>query len=369
MNARDATVRRALSSRRFALIGAGQLGQMSLDMWPADVPRPEFVLDSVKRGSLSDLPIRDLRTHTPSPEIVYLLSAFKLPARDVKAIFNRLEQDLILTVYDLFEHTMPHLFGNGWRNLSPSTPTKTQLQALTRCFSEEQSILAAEAAIAWRYRRELEDNAPTGLEDEKYNLGLFGRAGYHYDCVFDCGSYDLGLLVFLKSADISFGSYIAFEPDPACLETCATIAAGLSSDVRDCISLRNEAVCDMTGFEPFLASGLLSARLVSEQVSDAAIIQVPATTLDAVSHDLNVIAPGKRCLIKLHIEGAELRALSGAIEVMDTMRADLLINLSHNEKQFLEVPAILARRDRFDFYLRSHSLFGEGLTLFARHKS
>lgn len=369
MTALDAKVSKALDSRRFALIGAGQLGLMSVDMWPADIPRPVFFLDSVKRGSLNGLPVRDLTTHTPVPGITYLLSAFKLPARDVKAIFERLEQNLVLTVYDLFEHAMPHRFGNGWRNLSPSDPAKAQLAELPGYFADTQSILAAEAAIAWRYRRELDDDVVVTLESEKYNLGRFGRAGHHYDCVLDCGSHDLGLVDFLKGAEITFGSYIAFEADPGCRKACEAIVAGLSPNIRDRISLRAEAVCDDVGVAPFLASGLLSARLLSEQVCDPAVIQVPTTTLDAISHRVDALAPDKSCLIKLHVEGAELRALSGAAEILDAMRADLLINLSHNEKQFLEVPEILARTGRFDLYLRSHSLFGEGLTLFARHNS
>jgi len=369
MTALDATLRTALDSNRFALIGAGQLGQMSLDMWPADVPRPEFFLDSVKRGSLNGLPVHDLTQHVPLAGITYLLSAFKLPARDVTAIFKHLEQDLVLTVYDLFEHTIPHLFGNGWRNLSPSNSTKMQLAALPRCFADTQSSLAAEAATAWRYRRELEDHISIGSEAEKYNLGSFERAGHHYDYVFDCGSYDLGLMDFLGSSEIAFGSYIAFEADPACLKTCEAIAAGLSPEIRKRTSLRTEAVCDRIGVEPFFASGLLSARLLKEPVSNAAVRQVRTTTLDAIAQDIGALAPTKSCLIKLHIEGAERRALSGAGEILDTMRADLLINLSHNEQQFLEVPDMLARTGRFDLYLRSHSLFGEGLTLFARHKS
>lgn len=369
MNALETTVRRALYSDRYALIGAGQLGEMSLAMWPRTVPKPEFFLDTVKRGTLKDIPVHDLAPHAPIPGIVYLLSAFKLPATEAKAIFERLGQDQVLTVYDLFEQAIPDLFGNGWRNLSPLPQTRARLEALSQCFVDERSALAAQAAVAWRYRRELEDNAPIGPEAEKYDLGLFGRAGIHYDYVFDCGSHDLSLIACLESAGISFRSYIAFEADPACFKACANIANGLSESVRDRLCLRDEAVSDRAGFEPFLASGLLSARLLDRQGADGPVIAVPTTTLDAVANDIGAIAPEKRCLIKLHIEGAELQALSGAAKILKGMKTDLLINVSHNERQFIEVPALLAQHDCFDIHLRSHSLFGEGLTLFARHKS
>jgi len=56
------------------------------------------------------------------------------------------------------------------------------------------------------------------------------------------------------------------------------------------------------------------------------------------------------------------------MHMLTKTRADLLINMSHDERSLLEIPEVLAATGRFDIFLRSHSLFGEGLTLFARHR-
>jgi len=47
---------------------------------------------------------------------------------------------------------------------------------------------------------------------------------------------------------------------------------------------------------------------------------------------------------------------------------NFLINLSHDENSLLEIPCALANTGIFELYLDSYSLFGEGLTLFAKNK-
>ena len=49
--------------------------------------------------------------------------------------------------------------------------------------------------------------------------------------------------------------------------------------------------------------------------------------------------------------------------------SDLLINLSHDEDSLLNIPQTLGVSKKFDLFLDSHALFGEGLTLFAKSKS
>ncbi|MEJ2411181.1 MAG: hypothetical protein P8Y48_18260, partial [Novosphingobium sp.] len=126
----DADLVRALTSGRYALIGAGQLGAMSLAMWPHDVPRPEFILDSHKTGDIEGIPIEPLAGHVRRPGVTYLLSAFKMPAAEIRAIFERIGQSDVITVYDFFEQYTPALFSNGWRNLAPSAEEQARAAGL-----------------------------------------------------------------------------------------------------------------------------------------------------------------------------------------------------------------------------------------------
>lgn len=361
----------ALSGRRFALVGAGQLGEMALALWPNGVPQPEFVLDSTRRGTIGGIDIHDLKAHRPVPGVTYLLSAFKMPTPDVEGIFRSLEQSLILTVYDLFEHYSAGTFSNGWRNLGADDETRARLSRLGSLYADQLSAEICAAVEDWRYRRILRADYPVAPESGKYDLRSFDRGGIIYDHIYDCGSFDLGLLGSLAKAEVRFGDYVAFEADPANRRLCANRLLGLDPSEANQILVDPRAISDRAGQRPFLANGQLSARLVADSVAETvACRQASTATLDAVHADHHGWSRSRdrRVLVKLHVEGAEPDALIGAERLLAETRADLLINMSHDERSLLDIPEQLAASGQFDLFLRSHSLFGEGLTLFARNR-
>lgn len=372
MTAVDARLTAALAGGRYALVGAGQLGAMSLALWPSSGAPPEFFLDSRKTGSLNGIEIRDLASHVRVPGVTYLASAFAMPARELKDIFRKIGQDDIVTVYDIFDASIPTVFTNGWRNLAPDAATLARCARLPPLYADETSRRNAEAVAAWRYRREFVDDYPVEPETNKYDLRHFERAGVHYDVVYDCGSFDLGLLRRLADADIAFDRVIAFEPDPARLAVCRQQAAAWTAERGGHVTPDPRAVSDHVARGAFLASGLLAARLIGDPTFDHPdVITVETCTLDAVHENVFGWTDGSapRVLIKLHVEGAEPAALRGAQRLIRQCRADVLVNLSHDEESLLDVPEVLAGFGCYDLFLRSYALFGEGLTLFARHRS
>ncbi|MCJ2178174.1 FkbM family methyltransferase [Novosphingobium album (ex Hu et al. 2023)] len=361
---READLSCALTSGRYALIGAGQLGAMSLAMWPHDVPRPEFCLDSYKTGDLEGIVIEPLAGHVRRPGVTYLLSAFKMPAEEIRAIFARIGQPDVITVYDFFEQYTPALFSNGWRNLAPSAGEQERAAGLAACFADDLSREACAAACAWRFHRELVDGYPVGSEDSKYDLSLFGRGGCHYDLIYDGGAYDLGLLKYLTGAGVTWDRIVAFEPDPGSAAICLEQIPAWEAKGGAPVALDRRALSDHAGTGRFLANGLLSSRLIEDESIDLPdMVEVETVRLDEIGH-----GEAERVLLKLHIEGSELPALRGAEHLLRTRAVDVLVNLSHDQRSLLEIPGFLAGLDRHDLFLRSHALFGEGLTLFARYR-
>ncbi len=350
-----------LAGGPLALVGAGQLGRMALDMWPANAPRPAFFVDSTKEGTFCGLPVHRLGSDLPAG-VTYLISAFKMPAETAKAIFRQLGQDELLTVYDYFEEKTPLEFSNGWRDLSEAPGRETRIAAARGAYVDETSRLIHDCACAWRYARDLRADYPVTPEERKYDLSEFGRGGTCYDLVIDGGAYDLGTLAMLKAGGVTFDRVVAFEADPARHADCVARAA----DMPD-VTVRPEALTDFDGDAEFLATGLLSARLAAPGLhGDARNRKVPVARLDSILAD--VIPDQPRVLLKLHIEGAELPALKGAVRLLAEARVDILLNLSHDEASLLDLPVYLQSFGRFDIFLRSHALYGEGLTLFARYR-
>lgn len=366
----DAALKRRLRGGRYALIGAGQLGEMALDLWPEGLPRPEFLLDSHRTGTLRDVEIRDLPSHRPVPGVVYLASAFKVPARDIRAFFDQVGQTEILTAYDLLEEYTPDTFTNGWRNLAPPPEIRAKVARLPEAYADAASRRICEAVSAWRYERRLVSDHPIGPEDGKYDLSLRGRGGTHYRCVYDCGSYDLSLPDSLARSGVTFDHFVAFEPDPARFAICAARLPAREAATGAVFALRREAVSDRDGTATFMANGLFSARLVADGVVHPALMPVETCTLSRLDEALfGQTATGDgRVLIKLHVESAEFPALQGAERLLRAARCDLLVNLSHDEISYREVPPYLAALGCFDITLHAHAVFGEGLTLFARHR-
>lgn len=365
----DAGIRQLLASGPFALIGAGQLGKMTLDMWPEADARPLFFVDSAREGEFCGLPVHRLGSADLPSGVTYLISAFKMPAATARDIFSTLGQDTLLTAYDFFEERVPLEFSNGWRNLDAGPDLPARLSAARAAYPDDTSRLIHDCSAAWRYRRELRDDYPVTPEEGKYDLSAFGRAGLAYDLVIDGGSYDLGTLAMLTAGGVTFDRVVAFEADPTRFEACLSRAASMSGKPR--IAVRPEALADFDGEADFLATGLLSARLAAPGLAgDPRLQRVPVARLDTLAGDLigGIPIDRARILLKLHIEGAELAALKGAAELLARARVDILLNLSHDEASLLDLPVYLQSFDRFDIFLRSHALYGEGLTLFARYR-
>lgn len=356
----EQVIESALSTDAFALYGAGQLGKMTMNMWPKACPKPLFFVDAHKTGPYCDLPVYPPDGDIPDG-VTFLLSAFKMPPVAAKSVFEKLGQSQLLTVYDFFQKVMPDEFGNGWRNLDPDDATRAKLECARSVYADNLSKHVHDCAAAWRYQREMPDDYPVAPEEDKYNLSGLGRSGFHYDLVIDGGSYDLHALDMLAEGGVGWERAIAIEADPARAEFCRRNAGGRAQVIET-------AIADFDGEADFLATGLLSARLAAPALTgDNRLVSVPVSTLDKISEAFGPLAD-KRLLLKLHIEGAELAALKGAETLLTSARCDILLNLSHDEKSFLDLPVYLESFDRFDIFLRSHSLFGEGLTLFARYK-
>ena len=116
------------------------------------------------------------------------------------------------------------------------------------------------------------------------------------------------------------GKCIAFDPSP---ENVQNIREQLELNGFDGAEVHQEAIADRAGIVAFSfaapgsAQGHLGAAAAGEQSMD-----VNVTTLDAVARER-----GAPSLVKMDIEGAEVRALEGAANVLRDVRPTWLIEL------------------------------------------
>ena len=151
---------RKIRNSKIILIGAGQLGQMTLRLWPKQKLLPHAILDTYKVGKLSKIPILNLENHPIQSNATYILSMFKNNSNYINYLFKEIVNQPILTSYDLFDYYIGEKFSNGWGYTRKSNIKKIEINSVSCLFSEETSIKVWNSVIAWRYRRVLVNEYP-----------------------------------------------------------------------------------------------------------------------------------------------------------------------------------------------------------------
>lgn len=129
------------------------------------------------------------------------------------------------------------------------------------------------------------------------------------DAVFDCGANQGGYALYAGALVGPEGRVIAIEPQDYATRALRISAAAAGFDHVSCVEA---VVTEADGEETFHAGGsAVSASLYRTDLPDT--VTVRSVSIDSVSRE-NGLA--RVDLIKLDVEGAELRALQGADEVL-----------------------------------------------------
>jgi FkbM family methyltransferase len=354
-------------SRATLLYGAGQLAAMALDLWPDAVPRPVLLIDEYSaRPDLQGIPVRKLAdvpdARLRSAQIV--LAAFKASIFEILSALARRGARIDATVYDVFERYLPGRFSNGWRLPEGAAGAEAALAQARALLADARSRETFEDVVAWRCRREIPGDIYGRIEDEsaKYFNDLTAGAFSASTLVVDGGCYDGAFLLAAAARSPAPAHRVGFEPDPASFERTrrALDTAGLLAAT----TLRPEALHARTSRVPFFATGGLSARIVEPGSANtqAAAVALDDSLLPMISgRGLAVRSP----VLKLHIEGAELPALEGARRFVQQFRPLVLVNGSHNDDGLLRIPHRLRDLGYERIHMRSHAIFGEGVTYYA----
>jgi FkbM family methyltransferase len=361
----ESRVNSLLNFNDIVLIGGGQLTRMAIQLWPSFIKKPLYVLDTYKSGKIGNIKIKKMKNFSYKENVIYLLCAFKLEVKEVQKIFEQVNQDTILTIYDFFEKHVRGLFSNGWRCLNPTSEKRKKLRNLLKLFCESESKQNLISNMDWRYERILNFNYKLVSEKKKYDLTSFGKRNETYDIVLDVGSYDLSFSEYLHEANVKTKNYIAFEPDAVNFRKCKQNIFKLKKLKPINIKIFNKAVSDDESPSLFHETGTLASRIINKKYRGFNKIKlIKPIILDEHMDKLLSQYPGK-ILIKMHIEGSELKALNGSLKIISERKPDLFLNLSHDEESLLEIPQKLKLLGYNKLYLTCHALFGEGLTLFA----
>lgn len=216
------------------------------------------------------------------------------------------------------------------------------IQQLKDCRVREQNILVAPAD--WRNNNSQYFDLFTPEDGEVF---------------VDCGCYDGGTTFRFAGwcGAKGYDGIYCFEADTQSYDICKKQLNGL----HNCV-VYPYGVSDRNQRVSFLGNGRENARIagVDERTTDA------MTEIETVSLD-NLLGGRRVTFIKMDIEGAEVDALRGARELIQTYKPRLAISVYHRLEHLTEIPELLLSiRPDYKLWLRQYSLFEDETIMYAK---
>lgn len=349
---------------QIVLFGAGGLGQRVARGLRKGGVEPVAFLDS--NGKSQGQTVVGVPVCSPaeaarrfSPEAVFVVSIWRALATETMHQRMRFLTGLgctkVCSVFPLF-WKFPDIFLPYYCADAPHKviAAAAEVRATLELFADESSRVVFIDQILWRLDPERYDLDSTSREAEYFPKDLFSV--HDREIYVDCGGYDGDTArQFLEVARGYFGAIHIVEPDPSNYSRVNAWRSRLPSATGDRIHVHNVAASNDTGTVGFSANSALDSR-----ITQSGELQVPCDSLDGL---LPGVCP---TIIKMDIEGAERLALQGAEQLIQRCRPILAICLYHVQSDLWTIPLMIQRFAKgYRFFLRSHSLDGWDLVLYA----
>ena len=174
--------------------------------------------------------------------------------------------------------------------------------------------------------------------------------------VVDCGAYTGDLMHLISKSGRRVEASAHFEPDPHNFKQLTEFLRARKSEAGWPAMLWPCAVTDRPGSVRFEAGLDEASRIGSSGRS-----LVPAVRLD------DVLIDWRPTFVKMDIEGSEVDALNGAVNVISRSRPSLAICVYHRPDHLWRIPLMLSiwsGLDGYRFYLRRHGYDGFDTVLY-----
>lgn len=193
-------------------------------------------------------------------------------------------------------------------------------------------------------------------DDEYFSSGFFPLS--QTEVYIDCGAYNGDTIErFLKAVDHNFKEIYAFEVDTGNYASLLAYVGSLPENEQKNIHCNRAGVWNEPGFLTCGRNDLDSGESVGVFKTDNPF-QVEVVRLD------ECLEASENMLIKMDIEGAELKALQGAENLIKKAKPKLAVCLYHRLEDFWAIPVYLkSLRPDYKFGVKHHQNGGIGGTV------
>lgn len=335
-----------------ALYGAGAMGEMALDFLDLINVTPKYIIDTHKNGKLRDIniihpvdiPKDDLKNLT------FILCVVTAPIAPIVTYLKELGCQDIRHFYDYTEIMLKNELTNGWVCFNPTPEDIEEIAKVCQYLEHDKHSLAHYLQFLWWRLRRVEKIYPEYpvLSNQKYFKAPCMPKLRENESFLDGGAhFGTTTKSFLAAVNMKFENIWAVEPDQRNL----SIMKSDFSDI-DNIEYLPIAISSINETSNFL-DGLGFASKVEKDGNKT----VQTQTIDSLN-----INP---TIIKLHLEGYELKALQGAKETIERDRPILMILADHNEDGLYKIADFLMALKDYKLYFYLHDYCGNSAVFYA----
>lgn len=312
---------RQISSRGIALYGAGEMGEMAIDLLSIVSIFPEYVVDKNKIGFLKGIKIirPDNIPIDDKEKLTFVVCVVSSPFTPIKDLLSNLGCKDIRHFYDITEIIPEMHMSNGWVIKNPDEEQIDGIEKVCKTLEHDQRSLAHYLQFLWWRLRRKEVISPKYpvLSDRKYfKAPCFPRLDDHQRFLDGGSHHGQNVREFIDFVENKFDHIWAFEPDSQNRNILRNIVNTYPEEITSRISINSEALSNKSCILRFRDGLNYASRLDPEGE-----LSVQATSIDEL--DINPT------IIRLHIEGGELQALRGAINTIIKYRPILMVLSDH----------------------------------------
>lgn len=346
------------AQKRIVLYGAGGLGRLAAELLCSAGISPDYFIDLHSQAETQlGIPVIP-PAHLPATrsETTVLVCVVTSPFQPIRDYLNGLDFTDVRPFYDYAEFLIEKLhITNGW--LAPKLADEDQ-QAIVHVYknlANNASRAAYLQSLYWRIRREeiSYEISPVTMEDKWFPPEIL-QALNQRETFVDGGAYTGEVTdAFLKRVQNQFKHIFAYEPDAENLAALERYRRGLPEQIKARLTIRPFALGTHTGRIQFMAGRNMASFASPKGQSATQLVSLDEQDISA-------------SFVKLHIEGAELGALNGAIHSLKRHRPLLAITIYHNADGLWRIPLLLLEHlPDYHFFIRAHAWCGISNILYA----
>lgn len=272
-----------------------------------------------------------------------------------KSIINKLKDIENIQIYEicsLFEN-----FFSSTRICENKEDIKKfliEIKKLKPKLSDEYSYLTLQGLYKYMLNQDINEIINICTEEEHYFIKeVLNSIGDKQLNIIDAGAYEGELLRVLQENNIKINKWYCFEPDKDNFNQLKKNLAQLEKN--------NVVICENLGLWKenttlYFEQNDARSRIVKNQTD----YYIPVTSIDSYFKNSSIN------YIKMDIEGSELDALKGGINVIKRDRPILAISIYHNLEHFYKIPNYLMEHlENYHYYIRHHSIILNETVLYA----